>query len=1003
MLITILFKSLGVAEYFVNKSIEYAVDTENLSISAIRTIRVLRPLRAINRIPSMRILVMLLLDTLPMLGNVLLLCFFVFFIFGIIGVQLWSGVLRHRCFLDLNESYTLPDYVPVYYTPSRGKTEYICSSENNSGIRTCDASSFPLYEYEGIKCNGSARMDSDNDPTNDSCVNWNQYYTRCEAKAENPFKGAVSFDNIGLAWVAIFQVISLESWVNIMYYVQDAHSFWDFTYFVALIVIGSFFMINLCLVVIATQFSETKKRETERMMQERKRFQSCSTLASNSEPGGCYTELLKLVAQVYRRVKRKVIKMYYKTRGLQKINPEKSLSLRRKKAKRKGSRPRSSSAFAAAGCGGPPGQTSSLKSPQQQQQQQQPQQHNSSSSASASSRQQSFSYPAPTTVHHHQHQHLVPSPSPQPQQHQHVQSANPNTQQLHTDNTKASARRSSLPRPPSSIIVQAPTASPEQSDIDSMSSPRCPNFLALPSSPYSPLHPSSDSLAALSHLSVDAAFVPALLLKSPHPPNSPNQLGFPSGPAMSLSRASSYNSGVSGGGARGPMPSLPEVLAAQGAKNAALAASNMLLNLDYEPSKAQSLADKGLFADNLLMDMVGDGSKQINAQLPLQGGPDAEGASTAAHNHQVQQQHPDNQDSGSCSGGGGTGGRCGSGGGTSSGNGGGGGCGSGSRDGKEFAGELQALPSCTAAVTGSTMSSGSCTAVVPAGSGLYSGHSAGHPGGHTGPSAVVIASGACEDYDSDVELSRDESSAQSRSSNICELLSRWQKRLRRLVESTFFQRSILLAILLNTLSMAVEHHNQPELLTMILEYSNIVFCVLFGAEMAFKIVSYGVFGYISNGFNVFDSFIVILSIVELAQGGASGLSVLRTFRLLRILKLVRFMPALRRQLVVMLRTMDNVATFFALLVLFMFIFSILGMSLFGCKFCHKLEDGKQKCDRKNFDSLLWAIITVFQVPSLPSPFPPTFSSGFHSACGGIPPPPLYLPVLVAWFPLLWCT
>ena len=29
--------------------------------------------------------------------------------------------------------------------------------------------------------------------------------------------------------------------------------------------IGSFFMINLCLVVIATQFSETKRRETAKM------------------------------------------------------------------------------------------------------------------------------------------------------------------------------------------------------------------------------------------------------------------------------------------------------------------------------------------------------------------------------------------------------------------------------------------------------------------------------------------------------------------------------------------------------------------------------------------------------------------------------------------------------------------------------------------------------------------------------------------------------------------
>lgn len=54
------------------------------------------------------------------------------------------------------------------------------------------------------------------------------------------------------------------------------------------------------------------------------------------------------------------------------------------------------------------------------------------------------------------------------------------------------------------------------------------------------------------------------------------------------------------------------------------------------------------------------------------------------------------------------------------------------------------------------------------------------------------------------------------------------------------------------------------------------------------------------------------------QGG--GLSVLRTFRLMRVLKLVRFMPALQRQLVVLMKTMDNVATFCMLLMLFIFIF-----------------------------------------------------------------------------------
>merc|ERR1719189_1065639 len=39
------------------------------------------------------------------------------------------------------------------------------------------------------------------------------------------------------------------------------------------------------------------------------------------------------------------------------------------------------------------------------------------------------------------------------------------------------------------------------------------------------------------------------------------------------------------------------------------------------------------------------------------------------------------------------------------------------------------------------------------------------------------------------------------------------------------------------------------------------------------------------------------------------------------------------------------------------------MNLFGCKFCEKKKDGSGDllCDRKNFDSLLWATVTVFQI------------------------------------------
>ena len=99
----------------------------------------------------------------------------------------------------------------------------------------------------------------------------------------------------------------------------------------------------------------------------------------------------------------------------------------------------------------------------------------------------------------------------------------------------------------------------------------------------------------------------------------------------------------------------------------------------------------------------------------------------------------------------------------------------------------------------------------------------------------------------------------------------------------------------------------------------------------------------------------------LADNDTSGISVLRSFRLLRIFKLVRFMPALQRQLSVMVKTLDNVMTFLALLLLFIFTSSILGMHLFGGKYQFPDEDGQLVASRANFDTLFWALVTVFQV------------------------------------------
>jgi hypothetical protein len=74
-------------------------------------------------------------------------------------------------------------------------------------------------------------------------------------------------------------------------------------------------MINLCLVVIATQFSETKQREHQLMQEQRAQCLSSSTLASLHEPGDCYEELFQLVCHILRKARRRSVALYNQLRG----------------------------------------------------------------------------------------------------------------------------------------------------------------------------------------------------------------------------------------------------------------------------------------------------------------------------------------------------------------------------------------------------------------------------------------------------------------------------------------------------------------------------------------------------------------------------------------------------------------------------------------------------------------------------------------------------------------
>jgi hypothetical protein len=122
---------------------------------------------------------------------------------------LFKGVMRNRCFFDFNRT-VMGDLIDesfqnTYYKPEHTDS-FICAEVGSGGMTTC--AEIPPYINNSRICNGT--IDLLRDPAfsmNDSlCVNWNAYYTKCRPGYKNPFKGAISFDNIGYAWVAIFQV-----------------------------------------------------------------------------------------------------------------------------------------------------------------------------------------------------------------------------------------------------------------------------------------------------------------------------------------------------------------------------------------------------------------------------------------------------------------------------------------------------------------------------------------------------------------------------------------------------------------------------------------------------------------------------------------------------------------------------------------------------------------------------------------------------------------------------
>ncbi|XP_069370208.1 voltage-dependent N-type calcium channel subunit alpha-1B isoform X3 [Paralichthys olivaceus] len=184
----------------------------DFDLRTLRAVRVLRPLKLVSGIPSLQVVLKSIMKAMVPLLQIGLLLFFAIVMFAIIGVEFYMGKFHTTCFrTDTGEK----------------AADWPCGLEPPA--RTCP---------NGTQCR--------------------EYWT-------GPNFGITNFDNILFAVLTVFQCITMEGWVEILYSTNDvAGNTWNWLYFIPLIIIGSFFMLNLVLGVLSGEFAKERERVEKR-------------------------------------------------------------------------------------------------------------------------------------------------------------------------------------------------------------------------------------------------------------------------------------------------------------------------------------------------------------------------------------------------------------------------------------------------------------------------------------------------------------------------------------------------------------------------------------------------------------------------------------------------------------------------------------------------------------------------------------------------------------------
>ncbi|KAG3274618.1 sodium voltage-gated channel alpha subunit 1, transcript variant X1 [Ictidomys tridecemlineatus] len=235
------------------------------NVSALRTFRVLRALKTISVIPGLKTIVGALIQSVKKLSDVMILTVFCLSVFALIGLQLFMGNLRNKCVQWPPTNASLEEH-----TIERNITVNNNGTLVNETLFEFDWKSYiqdEKYHYflegflDALLCGNSS--DAGQCPEGYMCVK----------AGRNPNYGYTSFDTFSWAFLSLFRLMTQDFWENLYQLTLRAAGKTYMIFFVLVIFLGSFYLINLILAVVAMAYEEQNQATMEEAEQKEAEFQ----------------------------------------------------------------------------------------------------------------------------------------------------------------------------------------------------------------------------------------------------------------------------------------------------------------------------------------------------------------------------------------------------------------------------------------------------------------------------------------------------------------------------------------------------------------------------------------------------------------------------------------------------------------------------------------------------------------------------------------------------------